>query len=373
MHNKNRISLTCITMVGIILVGVLFSVLGATNLSIATAQEAATPTPNDYYTVNLITLSDGTVIEEHIINGPPEPPPGCEIERQAVSLPMSAASAGINVLTVPAFKWVFGCSAVSGAMIAGYYDRNGYPNMYTGPTNGGVMPLDSSSWGTWTDGSLYTYYNNPLVASMKGLDGRATLGSIDDYWFQYYSDYHTAPDPYITGGWTQHPWGDAIGDYMVTSQSAFKHNDAITSFYDNWSNPAAPLTCDTIESYYSLYSLPPDGTLGRKHFYEARGYTVIDCYNQFTDNRYSGGFSFAQFKAEIDAGRPMMLNLTGHTVVGVGYDDSSNSIYIHDTWDYKDHIMPWGGSYSGMALVAVSIVNLQPPTNWSVFLSLIQK
>ncbi len=323
---------------------------------------------NGYYSVNSLTLSDGTVIGEMIINGPPVPPPGFEIERQAVSLPEPLSAAGINILAVPAFNWLFGCSAVSAAMIAGYYDRNGYPNMYTGPTNGGVMPLDNKSWPTWPDG--FTYYpSNPLVASQNGLDGRITRGSIDDYWVKYAS---STPDPYITGGWTQHTWGDAIGDYIHTSQSKYGLADGYSRFYDNWSNPAAPLTCDTIESY-SLppYNLPSDGTVGRKQFYRAKGYTVTDCYNQYTDNLYTGGFSFMQYQAEIDAGRPVMLNLTGHTVVGVGYDNSTNTIYIHDTWDYNTHTMTWGGSYAGMTLVAVSIVNIQPP--WVLYLPLILK
>ena len=102
-----------------------------------------------------------------------------------------------------------------------------------------------------------------------------------------------------------------------------------------------------------------DGTYGRKLFYEARGYTVTTCYNQSTDNRYSGGFSFAQYKAEIDAGRPVMLNLDGHTIVGVGYSDPS-TVYLHDTWhkDGSTQSMTWGTSYSGMTLLSVSIVNL---------------
>jgi YD repeat-containing protein len=145
---------------------------------------------------------------------------------------------------------------------------------------------------------------------------------------------------------------------MFTSQSAYGNPDGSTTFY-YWTGSPDPLTCDDMEDYAL-----PDGTLGRKNFYEAKGYTVTDCYNQRTDNQMSGGFSFAQFKAEIDAGRPVMLNLEGHTVVGVGYDDSSNLVYIHDTWDYSNHSMTWGGSYSGMVLEGVSIVNLQSIT-WS--------
>jgi uncharacterized cupin superfamily protein len=244
-------------------------------------------------------------------------------------------------------------------MIAGYYDRNGFLNMYAGPTNGGVMPLDNSSWPTWTDGYT-TYPNLPLAGSHQGVDGRATLGSIDDYWVKYDS---SSQDPYITNGWTQHTWGDAIGDYMKTSQSAYGNTDGSTTFY-NWNSSATQLTCSNMVSYGIDTK---DGTYGRKLFYEARGYTVTDCYNQKTDNTISGGFSFTQYKAEIDAGRPVMLNLVGHTIVGVGYDDSTNTVYIHDTWDYNTHTMTWGGSYSGMQLRSVSIVNLSPaPANGQV-------
>lgn len=58
-----------------------------------------------------------------------------------------------------------------------------------------------------------------------------------------------------------------------------------------------------------------------------------------------------------------MLNLLGHTVVGVGYDDATSppTVYLHDTWDTSVHSMTWGGtySYSGMVLKSVSIVRLR--------------
>lgn len=222
--------------------------------------------------------------------------------------------------------------------------------MYTGPTNGGVMPLDNSVWPLWSDG-MATYPGCPLAASKYTVDGRTSRGSIDDYWVYYGS---TAPDPYITAGWPQHTWGEAIGDYMKTSQFSYENIDGATSFF-NYSYLPIPLTCGAMESY-GVH--PYDGTYGRKLFYEARGYKVTDCYSQKTDNTIPGGFSFAQFKAEIDAGRPVMLNLTGHTAVGVGYDNASYTIYIHDTWDYGDHIMTWGGTYYGMALHSASVVNV---------------
>ena len=319
---------------------------------------------NPYYSTQTVTYSDGTSLTGHIISGPPKPPAGFEAESQAVVLPDNEATVATALLTVPTYNWVFGCSAVSGAMIAGYYDRNGYPGMYTGPANGGVAPLDhpASYWGTWTDVNSDTYPNNPLVASHNGIDGRVTKGSIDDYWIEYGS---SANDPYITGAWTQHTWKNAIGDYMKTSQSIYDLGSSITTDGSTWfwtSGTSGQLTCaamaSTSDGYGHMISWS-DGTYGRKLFYEARGYTVTTCYNQSTDNRYSGGFSFAQYKAEIDAGRPVMLNLDGHTIVGVGYSDPS-TVYLHDTWhkDGSTQSMTWGTSYSGMTLLSVSIVNL---------------
>jgi len=150
----------------------------------------------------------------------------------------------------------------------------------------------------------------------------------------------------------QHAWGDAIGDYMKTSQSAYGNTDGSTNFWGY--SDATKLTCATLAAQgYST----TDGTYGRKLFYEHRGYTVTDCYNQNTDNNAAGGFSFAQYKAEIDAGRPVLLNLAGHSIVGVGYA-TPNTVYLHNTWDHTTGTMTWGTSYHGMQLLSVSIVNL---------------
>ena len=300
-----------------------------------------------YFSLIHQTTADGIELEGEVINGPATPP-----EEFAAEHALNAIDGEVQgtLPNFPAYTWVFGCSAVSAAMIAAYADRGSFPNMYTGPTNGGVMPLDNSSWGTWSDGDE-TYPNNPLIASHQGVDGRATKGSIDDYWVMYGS---STQDPYITGGWTQHSWGDAIGDYMKTSQSAYNNTDGSTQFWTYTSN-TGKLSCADIVSG----GITNDGTVGRKLFYEARGYTVTDCYNQKTDNN-GGGFTLANYQAEIDAGYPVFLNLQGHSVVGYGY--TGNTVYIRDTWDTSSHSFTWGTSYSGMALLSVSVVHPQLAT-----------
>jgi len=94
-------------------------------------------------------------------------------------------------------------------------------------------------------------------------------------------------------------------------------------------------------------------------------------YNQYIYG-YKGntlGFTFAQYKAEIDAGRPVMIHLEGHTIVGLGYDDTSSDLmYIHDTWGYDTPTMTWGSSYYGMLHMGVTIVRLQSPGAQSWYL-----
>lgn len=328
---------------------------GLGSLCLVQAQDAKPVTANAYCTVFRVKAADGALLDRTVIHGPSRPPVGFEAQRQSVPPLQAGKMAGSNYVTVPAYDWVFGCSAVSGAMIAAHYDRTTHPNLYTGPTNAGVMPLTNSSWPTWSDG-FDTYPSCPLIASKEGVDGHIGKGSINDYWVQYGS---AASDPYITGSWTQHSWGTAIGDYMKTSQSAFGNTDGSTTFYTYTTSPNRLTAADMVSAGIA----DRDGTYGRKLFYEARGYSVTECYSQKTDNTVAGGFSFAQYKAEIDAGHPVMLNLNGHTVVGVGYDNTGNTVYLHDTWDYSDHTMTWGTSYSGMQLLSVSIVHpVGPPT-----------
>jgi hypothetical protein len=322
------------------------------------AQDAKRVRINEYCSVRTIALPNGTNIDEIVINGPPTPPPGY-IRPLVAQLPEPNQAAGVNTLSeVPAFNWSFGCSATSAAMIAGYYDRHGYANMYAGPANGGVMPLDNSSWPDWVDSHGDTRHQCPLSATHNGLDGRASRGHVDDYWIYYGQP---GPDP-CQGNWTEHTHGDCTGDFMETNQwinpGGGFNTDGSTTFY-NYTN-GAPLPWNDMESYgIHIY----DGGYGIKLFYESRGYTVTNMYNQYIYG-YRGntlGFTYSQYCAEIDAGRPVMIQLEGHTMVGLGYDNATNLMYIHDTWDYGTYTMTWGGTYSGMQHYAVTIVRMAEP------------
>jgi len=327
---------------------------GEIPVAAAPAQSLIEPPPppfedTQYFHTEAAGAIDGNEFIKTVIGSPPTPPAGY-VRTTVADLPEPHLQAGINTLTqVPAFTWVHGCAATSAAMVASYYDRTFFANMYTGPTNDGVVPMDNSSWGIWVDATGFPEAQMPLSASRLNLDGRTTKGHVDDYWRGYGN---SDDDPFI-GNWVEHSYGDSLGDYMRTNQSNFGNPDGATSFYAYTTYPG-PFTCSQMENH----GIDDDGTVGVKNFYEARGYTVTDCYTQRTD--LPGGFNFEDYKAEIDAGYPVIFHVRGHTMVGVGYNDIGQTMYIHDTWDYSNHTMTWGGSYSGMSMYAVSIVHLKP-------------
>jgi hypothetical protein len=213
-------------------------------------------------------------------------------------------------------------------MAAGYYDNHGYPDMYTGPTNAGIMPMNNSCWGT-VDINGENRAQCPLSATRNTLDGRTTSGHVDDYWILMDNP---GPDPFITNGWTEHTYGDCTGDYMGTNQSMVANTDGATTFY--FYPDGSPL--------YNFTGYEPetrDGCHGLRDFYVSRGYTVVQNYSQFIYgyNNNTLGFTFEQFQQEIDNGRPVLIQVTNHTMLGYGYDIEGSIVYIHDTWDYSNH------------------------------------
>ena len=287
-----------------------------------------------------------------VIDSPPRPPKG--IKRFSVtSMPQSAL-----MLSVPTSTWTYGCSATSAGMIFGYYDRNGYSNMYTGPTNGGVAPMTDLGQGIGTPipGSC------SIIATQNGFDGRTTRGHVDDYWTGYLNP---GPDPW-EGYWTEHTWGECTADYMGTNQWKWDYDldgtrendvDGATIMF-SWDD--GQKLDDSVPS--SSYGLPQTELChGMRLFAESRGYTVQENYTQKIDPVTSGGFSLADYRTEINNGHPVMIQLVGHTMVGVGYESaSSQTIYVNDTWDNSVHSMTWGGSYSGMQHWGVTVIHLNP-------------
>ncbi|MFC2097924.1 C39 family peptidase, partial [Bacteroidota bacterium] len=294
------------------------------------------------YLVNRFIDKNGKLIDEIIVPGKPP-----ESYRDLVSRKFKV-DGDVILSNVPAFTWSFGCSPTAAAMMAGYYDNGSYPNIYTGPTNGGIIPLTNVIWGEWTDESGASWFKCPLSATQNGLDGRKYKGNVDDNWIYFGNN---KPDPYV-GKWTMHIEEDCTADYMGTNQSEWQNVDGGTRFF--YIADGSPLY-----DYKSCGEGSPkkrDGNHGLKLFFESRGYTVNSNYSQYiVEEGQTFGFSFFQYTQEIDAGRPVIIHVHGHSMLGVGYNYIDNVVYLHDTWDHNMHTMTWGDSYSGMRHFAVTV------------------
>lgn len=274
---------------------------------------------------------------------PPELMDPSEFE-PAVTGDLRVASA-VTISGVPDILWWYGCSATSAGMMMGYYDGQGYDNMYTGTITGDINPGDPEC---------------SLVA---------TTAHTTDYWTGYGNP---GPDPWVGSGNPEHAWADCTADFMGTNQ--WKWYDPVSDWGWNtdgstvfWFYTNGAKTYDFQQP--AQYGLPQtEGCHGLRLFAEDAGYDVLydsGHYENYTELIYgygsnTQGFTFADYKAEINANRPVMIQVEGHSMVGIGYDDSNSGVLVHDTWTHGDHFMTWGGSYSGRYQWGVTCMQLAP-------------
>lgn len=218
-----------------------------------------------------------------------------------------------ELVETPNYHWYAGCFGTASGNLAGFWDRNGLPELYTGPTGGGVAPLNSLGANVGI---------RSMWASKAGLDGRPAdkPGHIDDYWAYYPSDGNfsyesTAADAYVTAGRQEHS-PDCIGDFIGLSQRKWSNMagecdgniDAFSFvFWDKTGNRRWNYSHTNAGQYV------PDIQSGFKAWMNYRGYDaeVFTQLPYFSAEKTTGaaGFTYADMKAEIDAGNPVLLFL----------------------------------------------------------------
>jgi hypothetical protein len=305
-------------------------------------------------TVDLVTNNQGKQLVRVRISGKPISNSVMSSASPSIGITPQSTSNANRLSEVPAFDWCYGSSPTAAAMLFGYYDRNGYSDMYTGPANKGICPLNNQS--AWSPGEC------PLSATHLDLDGLTTNGHVDDY----YVTEKSFEDPYWDSVnhmqlWIPHTDADCTADFMGTSQYRRRSNlDGVTTFYFAMSG-------DPLNDYTGREPSNRDGCHGMRLFAESRGYNVNSNYNQFIypnpllGDMITHGFTFADYKAEIKEGRPVLLHIGDYTTLGIGYKDP-DSVFMHDTLNHSVHIMTWGGIYMDNTHYGVSVIELEDIT-----------
>lgn len=300
----------------------------------------------------------------------------------------SAAQAGaaenVSLVDVPDYAWHAGCFGTAAANLIGYWDRHGLPEMYVGPTAGGEAPLTSFGANAGI---------KSLWASQAGLDGRPAgkPGHIDDYWeyFGVVSSFEsTAPDPYVAAGRAEHA-ADCLGDFIGQSQRKFQDLNGecsgnIDGFaFTYWDKAGGKLANfqPPLVSGVAVRDIPS----GLRAWSQYRGYGagVVSQLSDFNSTVAAGrGFTFAELKAEIDAGFPVLLilqeftemnrSLPGlpranphvHAMVAYGYvvsdDGLTQAVRYRTSWGSGESLAVWDAELWEAGLPLRGVITYRP-------------
>jgi len=229
----------------------------------------------------------------------------------AILVPFAAsgvrAETNRYLLDIPAYDWHYGCFGTASGILMGYWDRNGYSNLYTGPTGGGTAPLSDAG----TNEGIRS-----LWATEAGFDGRSATnyGHVDDYYVEYES---TAADPWHSRGYEHPP--DCVGDFIGLNQNRWTNlNGECNGNRDGWAfnyfdtsgarrvnftpGPEAGLPARDIQSGLRAYM---------QHCgYDAMSFSqLVDIWD---DTPAGTGFTFQDVVREIEAGYPLLIMLHDH-------------------------------------------------------------
>ena len=246
-----------------------------------------------------------------------------------------------GVLDGPDYGWWYGCSPTSAGMIMGYYDRNGYGTCsYADLVPGTVAEAHTYPGGSYHNGTSDMIAGPGHIADFYPGGGGASGDDVAPPWHEF----------------------NCVADFMGTSQDAAGNANGWTTFW-YWTNGS--------RMYYQqipgIGHIVDSGMYGMYEYLDYCDYDddMVDLYNQYTDNLgLPFGFTLADYIAEIDAGRPVLIHVENHSMFGYGYDDQNPStIFIRDTWvqggQFNGGTMIWGGAYGGLGMYGVTVLELE--------------
>lgn len=230
----------------------------------------------------------------------PVPPPDID---QGVSL---TTATQVVIPGVPAYLWHHGCGPTAVGMVIGYWDGHGCDLLVSG------------------DASTQTASVNAMIADDGGHPNCALADG------DHYQDY-SCPEDY---------WPSPISPDRSQLGGAHASNCVADFFQTSWSSR---------NNYYgwSWFSDVPGSFTDYVNL-------IASQYNPSATNKYFTQFSWSNYKAEIDDGRPVVFLVdtdgdgsTDHFITGIGYNDATMKYGTYNTWDSNIHWYTWRGMQAG--------------------------
>ena len=247
--------------------------------------------------------------------------------------------------TMPQAEYMYGCTPTAAAMLLGYYDLYGYLGEDMSNLIDGNVALRSRG----TDGNAYD------MDAFDTVLGRATASR--EYVYRFYSrnDIPTTPEQeygysFESDGVTlkTDEW-NCLADYLGTGQ-----------YWRGNENLSTMITYGSLEDIYRYdYNVPyRDGDnswsvryiytsmlVGLDMYVQSRGYAMdYEITGVYEVDCAGGSFTFNDYKKEIDSGRPVLISIEGHSMIGYGYNASTWEIIFDDCYE-ADRRMVWDGTY----------------------------
>lgn len=261
---------------------------------------------------------------------------------------------------VPEAEYMYGCVATSVGMLIGYYDLYGYRNADLSNLIDGKVAVKSRG----TDGDAYdmdafdtvlgrAIASKEYVWRFYSRDGHST-SSQEELEYTFKSDLKTLN----TDAW------NCLADYLGTGQYWRGNSNLSTGTISDPKESTMTLKA-LYEKYYDVvigrvrYSnrVISDGTTsismpqrytdwkhGLDLYVQSKGYSLdYDLTAAHTVDVNGGDFTYEDYMREIDAGRPVIISVTEHAMIGYGYNAETKEIIFDDC--YQTGRMEWGKSY----------------------------
>ena len=259
---------------------------------------------------------------------------------------------------VPEAEYMYGCVPTAVGMLLGYYDLYGYRGTALSNVIDGPVALKSRG----TDGNKYNM--NEFDTAL----GRAI--ATKEYVYRFYShddigtltannpvsNYNPTtpqdelPYSFAADGVSMNTsvW-NCLADYLGTGQY-WRGNG-------NLSTTNSYCTLEDLLGYTFVVSID-DGTThktidyqntamlyGLDLYVKSKGYSLdYEITGAYVVDVAGGSFTFEDYMAEIDAGRPVIVSIEGHAMVGYGYNAESREIIFDDCYNH-DKKMVWDSTY----------------------------
>ena len=255
---------------------------------------------------------------------------------------------------VPEAEYMYGCVPTAVGMLLGYYDLYGYRGTALSNVIDGTVALKSRG----TDGNKYNMneFDTALGRAIATKEyvyrfySHDDIGTLSTYNYTPTTPQDELPYSFAADGVSMNTsvW-NCLADYLGTGQY-WRGNG-------NLSTTNSYCSLEDLLGYSFVVSID-DGTThktidyqntamlyGLDLYVKDRGYSLdYEITGTYPVDVAGGKFTFEDYMAEIDAGRPVMVSIEGHAMIGYGYNADTREIIFDDCYNH-DQKMAWDGVY----------------------------